>query len=220
MQLIKNMKNKLCYSFGVIILVCGLISCEKLDQSIKDTLNQPNQEVNSTQNQDLDLPVSENFVEPEKIFVDDTIALKEVEQKLRNRPELKGKPIKVYQSIHFYENYRVLMKIQNPDNPTYVDEYYYSNGNWETKPVVTSKHDNIEKDLVDLDRLNFINANHVYKVLREKLDEIKSSSQDFTVYVVTYNNKIRWYPRTIGNQRSEYSIEYDEQGFLKSFEQN
>ncbi|MGG5507308.1 MULTISPECIES: hypothetical protein [unclassified Myroides] len=146
--------------------------------------------------------------------------LQKVEEALRNLPQLKDKPIYVYQSIHFYDNYRVLLRIQNPDNPTYVDEYYYVDGHWqEPKPVVLSKHTKVEQDVVSLDEIPFVRANKVYEVLKAKVEEIGGDPTDLLVYVVTRNNRVRWYPRTISNERARYAIEFKKDGSLLSFEQ-
>ncbi|QQU02310.1 hypothetical protein [Myroides odoratus] len=147
--------------------------------------------------------------------------LQEVETALRNLPQLKDKPIYVYQSIHFYDNHRVLLQIQNPDNANYVDEYYYVDGHWqEPKPIVLSKHTKVKEDVVSLDEIPFVHANNVYEALKEKVEEIGGNPSDLTVYVITRKNRVRWYPRTISNERARYSIEFKKDGTLLSFEQD
>ncbi|WP_435524258.1 hypothetical protein [Chryseobacterium indoltheticum] len=72
---------------------------------------------------------------------------------------------------------------------------------------------------MNLDRVPFVNAYNVYKVLSEKRKEIASTSTDYTIYAFTQLNKVNWYPTNIGNDRSMFQIEYKENGTLKSFEQ-
>lgn len=154
-------------------------------------------------------------------FLADSTALAAAETTLRNLPELRGKPLFIYHSVHFYDDYRILLKVQNTENPQYVDEYYFRDGKWsEPKPVVLSKRDIVSKDLVALDDLPFSTAQRVSSQLKVKMQEIGSRSTDYGVYAITTDRKIRWYPRTIANDRSRYSIEFDAQGFLQSFEQD
>lgn len=65
-----------------------------------------------------------------------------------------------------------------------------------------------------------MNANNTYKALIEKIQEIGGESSRLTVYATTSRNKITWYPRTISNERFRYSIEFNEDGTLQSFEQD
>ena len=53
-----------------------------------------------------------------------------------------------------------------------------------------------------------------------KMQEIGSKSTNRTVYATTYRNKVTWYPRSLSNERSRYSIEFNEDGTLRSFEQD
>ena len=227
----KNKYTAIGSCFAAALL---LISCNDLRQTINDTLKKKDIETQSTATSEEET-ISENTPEnPDKEpkdpiaaekkrttgFAADTVALQQVETALRNLPELKGKTINIYQSIHFYDNYRVLLQVQNTDNPNYVDEYYYSNQTWEgPKPVVTSARDNVPANVVPLDKIPFKTVHTVYKTLTQKMREIGNTSTDVTIYAITSNNRIKWYPRTISNQRSRYSIEFKTNGTLQSFRQ-
>ena len=209
---------------SLLLLFVGMSSCADFLQSIEETKT-GKVAVETPKEADEIAPkpmVEEVGVEPKKkmqfaAHPEDLIA---VEAALRALPQFKDKDIQVYQSIHFYDNYRVLLRIQNPDNLTYVDEYYYVDGAWKNPtPVVLSKHDKIERDIVSLDEIPFAHAHNVYKALKEKVEEIGGDTSDLMVYVITRNNRVRWYPRTISNERSRYSIEFKKDGTLLSFEQ-
>lgn len=210
---------------SLLFLLVGMSSCADFLQSIEDTkTGKTTVEAPQVKEDVVVEPTKEVIViEPTKktqfaAHPEDLIA---VEEALRALPQFENKPIQVYQSIHFYDNYRVLLRIQNPDNPAYIDEYYYVDGAWKNPtPVVLSKSDKIERDLVPLDKIPFANANNVYKALKEKVEEIGGDSSDLMVYVITRNNRIRWYPRTISNERSRYSIEFKQDGTLLSFDQD
>lgn len=215
-------KNALLILLGLSLTFS---SCEKFRKSIQDTKAGPVLDNKASRSGTQDTGVvseqTRESQEEKRGFAGDVSELRHAEELLRNLPKLKGRKVAVYQSIHFYDDYRILLRIQNPDTLKYVDEYYYRNGIWEgPSPLVLSKSVDVEKDLVSLDKIPFKNAAHVYQAMKEKMTEIGSRSTDYTVYVVTYNNKIRWYPRTISNTRERFSIEYNEDGTLRSFEQD
>lgn len=210
-------KTSITCSVFLVSLV-GLFSCQKLSKSIEDTFS--GDTVKITEAKDDARSVRNDKNEKVVDFMSNKEALQKAEDLFRNRPELKGKDIKIYNTIHFYRDYRIMLKIQNPDNPSYIDSYSYRDGKWEEpEPVVMSKSDDIAGNIVDLDRIPFVNANNVYKELLTKLNEIGNKSADLTVYVSTYRNRVTWYPRTLSNERSRYSIEFNEDGTLQSFQQ-
>ncbi|WP_437919469.1 hypothetical protein [Sphingobacterium sp. LRF_L2] len=200
------------------LVTCGLsLSCESFIKSIKET----NRGIDRKTDSVVFSSSVEDLKEKKSIFLEDMSALIEVEKAFRNRPELKNKSIKIYGSIHFYNDYRISLAIQNPDNPTYVDEYSYRDQAWsDPKPVILSKYEKIAERTIDLDKIPFKYANNVYNILKRKSQEIGSKSTDYTVYVVINKQKIRWYPGSITSDRSRYSIEFNDDGTLKSFEQD
>lgn len=208
----------------LLFLLVGMSSCADFLQSIEDTKKgKTTVETPEVKEDIVAEPTKEVIaVEPTNkaqfaAHPEDLIA---VENALRALPQFKDRPIYVYQSIHFYDNYRVLLQVQNPDNPSYVDEYYYANEQWhDPKPVVLSKRDNIQQDLVSLDEIPFVHAHNVYEALKQKVEEIGGDTSDLTVYVITRKNRIRWYPRTISTDRARYAIEFKKDGTLLSFEQ-
>jgi len=221
------MKNFLPAAMAAIML----IGCKDFKKSIDDTLNSPAETAGSGTGDAANTPAaypsaysghSGTVATPEKpaYFTSQKDKLQEAENKLRALPQFAGKPIFIYQFIHFYDDGRIITKLQNPDNPEYIDEYTYDDGMWQKpEPVVLSKNDNIKEELIPLDRIPFEHVVNVYHVLEEKRKEIGSQSQDYTLYAGKRKGKIHWYPGSIQNERSSYDIEYNEDGTLKSFEQ-
>lgn len=211
-------QNTITYSL-LLATSIGFLSCHKLTRSIHDTLNGNSKEI--AENNSIHQASETSRKNKDIDFMADRESLQEAENLLRNRPELKGKEINIYQNIHFYSNYRILLKIQNPDNPNYVDSYSYDGEIWkDPEPVVLSKHDDITNNIVNLNKIPFVNANNTYQAIVAKMKEIGSQSTDLTVYVNIYKNKITWYPRSLSNERSRYSIEFNEDGTLQSFKQD
>lgn len=207
----------------LIFIFCFTSSCKEFSQSIEETLQENEQtshEANSELNQSTKKERSSKTAKRKTIFTEDTEALRNAENSLRNLPEFVGKSIYIYGTIHFYENHRISLKIQNPENPKYVDEYDFVDGNWDKpKPVRLSKDTQVEKDLVNLNEIPFTNARKVYQTIKEKQKEIGDTSENLTVYAVVFNQEIRWYPMSIASDRYEYSLEFEPDGTLKSFEQ-
>lgn len=217
------MKNKMSY---FLIAAIVLVSCKDLKKSIDDTLSDPKPITNNSVNISTTSYTENNhrFDTNEKDesvpFTSQQNQLEKAEKELRELPQFQGKSIFIYNVIHFYEDGRIITKLQNPENPTYVDEYNYKNGFWlPPTPVVLTKFDNVKRNLVNLDKLPFKNVFQVYKVLEEKRKEIDDKSPDYTIYAIIKDNKIRWRSGSVGNERSKYDIEYNEDGTLKSFEQ-
>ncbi len=217
-------------SFCILILIFLLTGCNDLKKTIDDTLAN-NQEISpasafETDLQELKSGIVENTDKRETakkkkgILVADLAQLESAERALRSLPEYAGKSIFVYKLVYFYDDGRISIRLQNPENPAYIDEYWYEAGYWKKpKPVRLSKNDAIEKNLVNLDQIPFKNANNVYKILVEKKKEIKHNDQQYTLYAFIHNKKIHWYPTSIENERSSYSITYKEDGTLERFEQ-
>jgi hypothetical protein len=208
--------KKYIYLSLLSFISVGFYSCKEFKNSINDTLNE---KVDSVENEKT-TPVSTHVEkEDELVLVNNLHALEKAEKALRNRNEFKGKDIFIYRTIHFYDDGRINVKLQNPDNPLFIDQYQYKDEKWEEPtPVRLSKNDKIKKDLVNLNRVSFLHVNNVYNALVEKRKEIGSKSTDYTIYVAYYKDRVNWYPSTLSNDRYEYDIEFNEDGTLKSFE--
>lgn len=209
----------------IILISAVMFSCSDFKKSIQDTLK--NNDSLSTAHIDnrvtMDYPetISDHDDQEKEIpFTSQIDKLEEAEKQLRTLPQFIGKSIFVYKLVHFYSDGRIITKLQNPSNPKYIDSYIYENGKWqEPKPVVLQKNEPVEKNLMNLDRLPFKNVSNVYHVLSEKRKEIGSTASDYTIYAFTQNNKVNWYPNDVGNDRSIYLIEFNENGTLQSFDQ-
>lgn len=151
-------------------------------------------------------------------FLGNSSRLKAAELSLRKLPAFSRKQIYLYRFIHFYDDGRINVQLQNPENPEYVDEYSYRKGSWETpKPVQLSVHDNIKKSLVKLDDVDFENAGKIYRHYSAKANNVTGAPPLTHVYAVFDNNTISWYPQSISGSRERYFISFEPNGDLKSF---
>lgn len=204
----------------ILLLPVFLMGCKDFKKSINDTLTPATPAGNPTKSHTDEFRDMENRRGNSVPFASMPEKLELAEQQLRDLPRFRGISINIFEYIHFYPDGRIIAKIQTPENPDFVDEYTYADGQWqEPEPVVLSKSDNIKARLVSLDEIPFKNVNNVYKVLVEKGNEIGSNNENQVIFTGKRNHKIIWSPRTIQNERSRYDIEYHENGTLKSFEQ-
>lgn len=154
-------------------------------------------------------------------FLIDTDRLTKAEAALRKLPQYAGKEIFIYSTIHFYDDGRILTSLRHPQNPKYVDKYEYSKGAWsDPKPEQLSVRDNVENRLVSLNRINFSSVAKVTKIYNEKTAEIEGAKPATSTYISVWDNAIRWFPQGINGSRERYSIQFNEDGSLRSFKQD
>ncbi len=212
-------------SLALICTSVFLFGCHDFKKSIQETLINKDSLSTELGNDDITpgntKKLNDDIIPEEEIpFTSQKDKLEEAEKQLRALPQFAGQSIFIYKLIHFYDDGRIITKLQNPKNPQYIDAYQYENGQWQDpKPVVMHKNEEIQNNLINLDRLPFVNVYHVYEVLSEKRKEIGSNSDDYTIYAFTQKNRVEWYPMNIENERSTFHIEYQQDGTLKSFEQ-
>lgn len=151
-------------------------------------------------------------------FLANATGLKTAEQALRRLPAFAGKDIYLYEAIHFYDDGRIITKVQHPQNPAYVDQYEFGNGSWKTpKPVQLSVHDDIEKRLVKLDDISFANVAAVCRNYRLKADSITGADPITHIYAIFRDNSFNWYPQSLDGSRERYFISFTKDGNLQRF---
>ena len=214
------MKNS-TIAYILFTLVFILSSCNDIKQTIKET--QKGSNLTPVVYSDIQ---SNNAAQSSKLALSQKDWMQNAEQTLRNRPEFKGKSIYVYKTIHFYNDGRVICQLQNPQNPKYIDEYTFKDGQWQDpKPVRTSVNDQIEVNLVALGQFSFHKANTIYMSYTQKLDSLRAEFSNpnyanISVYAIVGENNLKWYPNSISTDRSSYSFKYDENGNITDFKQN
>jgi hypothetical protein len=117
-------------------------------------------------------------------ILSDANALKSAEESLRNLPNLKGKEIRVFQDIHFYDDGRIMLDIQDPDKPENIDNYVFKNGKWGSpQPVQISGEGDMKENTFPLNTLKFETIESVYKQLEEKATGIEGAKITSHIYV-------------------------------------
>lgn len=152
----------------------------------------------------------------------DTKTLQNAEEELKNLPKFKGKDIKVFQKIYFYDDGRIIVSLQDPSKPDNIDEYTYQNGKWnEPEAVQISGGGDLNGNLFSLSEIKFETVAKVYKQLEEKAKDIEGAEINTGIY---YNlNVLRqekaWFTGIEGT-RGSYSGYFNADGSLKEFKKD
>ncbi|MBZ4035470.1 hypothetical protein K6T82_11880 [Flavobacterium sp. 17A] len=204
------------------ILISSLfLSCEEIKKSIDETFK-PNEGVVEKEIQKNASTTNQNQeIKKEIDLLTDTATLKKAEAELRQLPQYKGKEMFVFSMLYFYNDGRINVMLQHPENPKYVDTYEFREGKWSAPlPVQLSVRDDIKSRLVPLNKISFLNAAKVAQIYNEKTQQIEGAKPTTSVYAIVFNNQLRWYPTSIQGSRERYSIQFNEDGSLNSFQQD
>jgi len=154
-------------------------------------------------------------------FVTDKAGLDSAEIRLRELPQFRAKTINLYADIHFYDDGRIMAKLQHPENLEYVDAYNYDGSQWsQPTPVQLSVHDKIKDRLVALDSVPFHTAASVVKNYNEKAAAIEGASPTDHVYLIMHSGIVQWYPNQIDGSREAWSVFFNLDGSVSSFLRN
>lgn len=223
----------------VIVLLTGCVACNPFRNSIHDTLygsdtdssyktkgsaaeesSSSSQVVisHSTTTTTTTERSTSTVISSEGGFLGDENRLEAAERGLRQLSALSGKDIRLYGFIHFYDNGRIMLNVQDPGNPEYIDAYVFNDGRWEgPKPVQLSVHDDINTALVKLEELPFKHVAAVYRNYRMKSDGITGAAPPTHIYARLNDNTVGWYPRSISGSRERYFISFHEDGSLDRY---
>lgn len=228
----------------IIMLICTqlFLSCEQVSKSINETFkandtvvsqetqkSNPEIEVNTQGNVQQIVKtvlethsVTHTHTEGKSVdLLTDTATLEKAEEALRKLPQYAGKEIFIYSTLYFYNDGLINVMLQHPENPKYVDIYDYKDGKWsEPKPLQLSVRDNVQKRLVPLNTIKFANVAKVAAIYNKKAEGVEGAKPLTSAYVSIWDNKMRWYPSNINGSRERYSIEFNDDGTLKSFKQD
>lgn len=153
----------------------------------------------------------------------DVAALQAAEDAFKALPQFGGKPVNVFQTIHFYggSRPRIMLEVQDPNKPENVDHYEYENGKWgEPQPVRLSGGGKMKDNVVPLKNIPFAAVAKIHQAWVEKSKEVGGRQAMpehvyFSLFVPT--GKSKWYVEDIKTDRATYELEFKNDGTLKSF---
>lgn len=223
-------------TYKLTILLIGslniMVACNSITKSIRDTFDDSSKAEKDTAASASNLMPDTSKQEtvqqrkiykevtppPVKDFLSDTLALGKAEQSLRKLPQYNGKKIRLYDDIHFYDDGRVMLNLQHPENPEYIDAYEYDDGVWsEPKPVQISIRTNLQSKLFDLDRIKFRTVSTIMNNYNEKAATIEGAKPVNHVYGIVWDGEFIWYPRSINGSRQRFAIDFNLDGSVKMF---
>lgn len=66
----------------------------------------------------------------------------------------------------------------------------------------------------------FVNVAKLTDVYNKKAQEIEGAKPLTSAYVSIWGNAMQWYPTSISGSREKYSIQFNDDGTLKTFKQD
>lgn len=200
----------------VTLFLGAFSSCQYVQKSIEETLaeepavkTQPVEEARETN--------PSRIKEQNKVSIfSDSALLQQVQNELMALPKFKGKAAKFYEDIHFYDfqQGRIALKMQDPDQPENLDEYVYFHGRWEApKPVQVTGRGISPRGLMALKDIRFATAKHIFDVVRARADTIEGAGEVNHVYFqnsATFHT-IEW-SSYIQGARKNYSFYFTLEG--------
>ena len=123
------------------------------------------------------------YTGPSSNFIKNTDKTSDAEQKLRNLPGLKGKKLYLFRDASFYDEGRIYLTLQSPDNPCHIDDYEYHahalHSGWDGPyPYKLDKSDYpLEKYLIPLDSLSFADGSKIVQTYNAKAQAVGSNEK-------------------------------------------
>lgn len=151
-------------------------------------------------------------------------ALQKAEDALKALPQFSGKDVNVFQTVHFYDDGRIVIELQDPNKPQNVDHYEYKDGKWaEPQPVQISGGGDMKANTTPLNDIKFATVATIAKNYLEKSATVEGAKQEIThVYFSLFvpNQKRSWRAGSIDGSREKYDIEFNMDGSVKEFKKN
>ena len=172
-----------------------------------------------TEAPDSDEPTSE----PAKNFLSDESALQSAQAQLEELDKFQGKSIQVFQAAHFYQDGRIIIKLQDPGALENVDEYTYQGGEWlKPVPVRLTGDGAMEDNVTPLKDMQFATIANIFGTWSEKAKTVEGAEEKEMTHAYVNINPVtakrRWFCDAIEGTRAEYQIFFNLDGSLETYE--
>lgn len=137
---------------------------------------------------------------------------------LETLPGLAGYPLRVFDSINFYDDGRINLELVDPHNPAYVDAYHFSKGSWiKGKPVNPRQMGQLitlSSNSAALRDIDFEAVARVAAALKEQREALMREPEivEHVYLVISKGNRLRWLPEDVSGDREAARIDFDAQG--------
>jgi hypothetical protein len=145
---------------------------------------------------------------------------KELLENLKNRPELKGKTIKVFHGTtvdyNKVEGSVVSFDIWKPGTERDVDHYRYAKGDWKVTPVRITGNGDMNANCMPLEKVRLDLVANMVKVMKEKSKDVQDGKMESgsLIFNINGNNQWLW---TVKNSREKWWGTFDLDGNLVSY---
>lgn len=217
--------RKCIYIATVVLFSLG--GCQQVTQSFKDTFKNTEgstgrDTISNTAQGMVHLQLNPGTGQRTD-YVQDTDYLQTAENQLQALPEFKGKTVMLYELVYFYGTGQIDVYVQNPDEPKYIDAYHYEGGSWgapQPKQLSKREEEGIPAKIFPLQDFSFSTAAKVLHAYNEKAQSITGAKREQTVYYIHSSTYTSWYPIGINGTREKWTILFNEDGSMKSFERD
>lgn len=139
-------------------------------------------------------------------------------QALLAMPELEGRDMRVFDSIHAYDDGRINLKLLDPRQPGNMDEYNFKDGAWRkgaaVNPRLLPAMINPASDNAPLQRIDFEGFYRVATALQEQREGLSAEpGQVEHIYLlIRRGGRLRWLPDDVDGDRKSVRVVFDAQG--------
>lgn len=155
-------------------------------------------------------------------FLSEKQALIDAKEALMNLPKYKGKKVMVFQSVNIYDDGRIDIDVQDPENEDNIDNYYFDAGQWgEPTPVQISGGGDMSANVTPIEDVRFELIPDMVKIYEEKAGGIEGAEKrptSMTFHLWVPNQSRYWSGGFIEGAREEYNLDFDLDGKVLEFE--
>lgn len=229
------MSKKIYFCFNIfvgLLLFLLVSSCDQIKTSIKDTFKSQEdvdavEETSTDQEESVETPqeeppVIEEITDEITYAFEDSSYYEKAQRDLLLLPKLKDKEILCYSSIHFYDDGRINLELQDPDSDTYLDAYSYEKGVWkDPQPLQSRSAKQLAKETFPLAKIRFSTVVDLCRQINQKIEQTPGAEEITHIYITysSYSKKITW-RGSISGDRDSYSIWADADGSNLRFDRN
>src|SRR5690606_24917772 len=127
-----------------------------------------------------------------------------------------GRKIMLYDKVYFYDDSRIVIKVQAADNPQHINKYQYNKKNWSPPQPVRLRSGEIAaipEDLFPLDDLSFPVAGKVWTSYNRAAAEKQAEPATFVCFIFQRDSRNSWWlPSRIEGARAVWEIGFDREG--------
>ncbi len=228
-------RTSFLFTYGLSLLLFW--SCDQIKQSFKDTYKEKEEETDSShlaevkKNQEKFTPalprpwIGPDFKKraPEKKeglnFLEDSLALERAQQALMDLPRFKGKVLNGFSKMHFYADGRIMLLIQDPDNPKNIDEYSYDEGVWkEPRAMQVSSNYSFQRQLFSLNKVKFRAVHRLFKGMKKKMEDMEEVKPVTHIYYLSgFVDNTKSWNSSVETPRERYSVKGNDAGEIVRF---